>query len=277
MKGFIINLDRSKDRLTAFEQRLFELGFTRICESPLRWQKGTIEIERLAGVEGKKLSREEVNRYRAPHASAFWDWTTHQLTLSEIGCYLSHYHAWKKVVDQNLDYAFILEDDMLFSQQILSFLEDSKWIPQDADFVKLDFLPVESSHRFAVSSPMARKDGREIVLSFGRTYGAGCYILTQTVAQKAINASDALRLPVDLFLFDSRYEFASHNKMYCIFPSLAIADGRLESTIGNQRYKDPLTLKQQCLKGFYSLARRWRLKRLMREHGLHWEEKTYQA
>lgn len=77
MKGFIINLDRSKDRLTAFEQRLFELGFTRICESPLRWQKGTIEIERLAGVEGKKLSREEVNRYRAPHASAFWDWTTH--------------------------------------------------------------------------------------------------------------------------------------------------------------------------------------------------------
>lgn len=124
----------------------------------------------------------------------------------------------KKVVDQNLDYAFILEDDMVFSQQILSFLEDSKWIPQDADFVKLDFLPVESSHRFAVSSPMARKDGREIVLSFGRTYGAGCYILTQTVAQKAINASDALRLPVDLFLFDSRYEFASHNKMYCIFP-----------------------------------------------------------
>ena len=33
MKGFIINLDRSKDRLTAFEQRLFELGFTRIPKS----------------------------------------------------------------------------------------------------------------------------------------------------------------------------------------------------------------------------------------------------
>lgn len=277
MKGFIINLDRSKDRLITFEERILALGFEKVSGNPLRWQKGTIEIERLPSVEGKKLSFEEIERYRAPHDSAFWDWTTHQLTLSEIGCYLSHYHAWEKVINEKLAHAFILEDDMIFSPDILEFLADESWIPQDADFVKLDFLPVDQSHRFAVSAPIAMKNGREVVFSIGRTYGAGCYILTNKVAQQAIDASDALRLPVDLFLFDARYEFAPNYKMYCVFPALAIADMQLESTIGSQRYKDPLTLKQHCLKGCYSLMRRWRLKKLMKENSLHWEEKTYRA
>lgn len=36
------------------------------------------------------------------------------MTLGEVGCFLSHYNIWKKIVDENLKDALVLEDDIRF-------------------------------------------------------------------------------------------------------------------------------------------------------------------
>ena len=39
MKGFLINLDSSEDRLRQVEGRLFATGFVRVSDSPVRWRR----------------------------------------------------------------------------------------------------------------------------------------------------------------------------------------------------------------------------------------------
>lgn len=36
------------------------------------------------------------------------------MTMGEVGCFLSHYNIWKKMIEQNITDALILEDDIRF-------------------------------------------------------------------------------------------------------------------------------------------------------------------
>jgi glycosyl transferase, family 25 len=276
MKGYFINLDSSIDRLKTFDERLVQLGFTRTSEHPIRWKKGDVEIERLVAVNGKVLSGSERKEYE-PTERKFWDWTSHHLTAGELGCFLSHRHFWRKVVEEKLNFAFVLEDDMILSPEIVSFFESIDWIPKNASFVKLDFSPVTKDHLYPVSEPLSHFCSRKIVRIVGRTYGTGCYVVSQQAALSALKHSQKIPLPVDLFLFDARFEFAPTQEIYCVFPALSLDDGGSTATIGGQRNKETLTLKQQVLKGVFSLLRRWRLKQMMKKYHLHWEKESFRA
>lgn len=36
------------------------------------------------------------------------------MTLGEVGCFLSHYNIWKRIVDEELNQVLVLEDDIRF-------------------------------------------------------------------------------------------------------------------------------------------------------------------
>ena len=91
---FLINLDRSTDRLARCAPILDALGLT--------W-------ERVPGIEGKKLPPEQLaalNPHPAPHGEWF-----RPLTPGEIGCFLSHLRCWQLIEERNLDCALVLEDE----------------------------------------------------------------------------------------------------------------------------------------------------------------------
>lgn len=268
MKGYLINLDSSTERLKTFDERLMALGFQRVSDHPVRWVKGSIEIERLPAVDGRKMSPEALERYRV-NKPLFWDWMAHKLTPGEIGCFLSHRKFWEKMLNDGHEVAFVLEDDMQMAQDILAFWEQSDWVPRDADFVKLNLFPTDSSNLFPVGLPVGRVGNRNIVRTMGRIYGTGCYVLTAKAAQRCLNASTVMSLPVDLFMFDARFDFAPKTVLYTVLPGVAQDDGLTPSSIGGNRNKDSLTLSQHILKGAYSCMRRFRLKWLMKKYGLH--------
>jgi GR25 family glycosyltransferase involved in LPS biosynthesis len=54
-----------------------------------------------------------------------------QLKLGEIGCALSHHMAWKNIIDNNIDWTLILEDDFVFKENFETILST----------IKLDDLP----------------------------------------------------------------------------------------------------------------------------------------
>jgi glycosyl transferase, family 25 len=180
------------------------------------------------------------------------------------------------VVDERLSHAFVLEDDILLADDCFKILSSADWIPPEADFVKLNLFPTNSTHTYPVSKPVGLVEGREIRRTAGRIYGTGCYVITEAAARECLEHSGKLSLPVDLFMFDSRFSFATEKKIYTILPGLAVDVGAA-STIEGGRNKDRLNACQHLLKGFYSVARRTKLRLLMRKYALSWVRAEFQS
>lgn len=93
-KTFVINLDSNPERLHSITKQCERLG---------------LSFERISAIRGRDLTLDEKdNVYQVDANKQSYD---SLLTDGEIGCYLSHIHCWKKIVDEELDYALILEDD----------------------------------------------------------------------------------------------------------------------------------------------------------------------
>lgn len=90
---FVINLEKDVDRRVAMSQQLENLG---------------ISYSIFGAVYGKKLTPEEVAKhYDQKRAIAL----SHDMTSSELGCALSHIFIYKKMVEEAIPYALVLEDD----------------------------------------------------------------------------------------------------------------------------------------------------------------------
>jgi GR25 family glycosyltransferase involved in LPS biosynthesis len=97
-KIFVINLDRSKERLKNCLEQSTKYNF---------------KLERFSAVDGSKLKDEEIKDVH-PICRNFL------CTNSMIGCGLSHYYLLKKIVDENIQTALILEDDFIWRDDTIS-------------------------------------------------------------------------------------------------------------------------------------------------------------
>jgi glycosyl transferase family 25 len=120
-KVLVINLQRSPGRLAKIKQQL---------------EKHGVEFERIEAVDGAQLSDdfiEQVSPAELVRANYY-----RPLSNGEIACSLSHKKAWQKIIDDNLDFGVVLEDDLQLLDnfkeviQLLSNLPTTQW-----DFIKL--------------------------------------------------------------------------------------------------------------------------------------------
>lgn len=58
------------------------------------------------------------------------------LTQGEVACLLSHVLLWKKIVEQDLEYMAIFEDDVHFGENLQNFIDDFSWIPKNVHLIK---------------------------------------------------------------------------------------------------------------------------------------------
>ena len=94
MKVFLINLDRNAGRLAAVSKRLAERG---------------VAFERFPAVDGRALGAVERRRSYSPLRTAFV--RGYGLLPGELGCTLSHLGVYRKMIEENLDMACVMEDD----------------------------------------------------------------------------------------------------------------------------------------------------------------------
>jgi len=114
---YVINLDKDKDRLDLMQQQIPKLGR---------------QFTRISAVNGKLLSKKEISDKTTSMCNLF-------CTLSMIGCFLSHQKVWQKIIDNNDNYAIVMEDDC---ELIDSFQDDLKnllneIIPLEPDLIYL--------------------------------------------------------------------------------------------------------------------------------------------
>ena len=118
------------------------------------------------------------------------------ITVGEIGCALSHYNIWKYIVDNNIDKALILEDDVLFLDNFNKMLHSIEKLEMKYDIFYLSRKPLN-----AYFKNMNEIEINDFIVECKSSYNAHSYIITYECA-KILTNSNYLNnlLPVDDFL-----------------------------------------------------------------------------
>ncbi len=217
LKAYLINLDRSQDRL----QRMY-----------LQFEKAGLAFERVAAVDGKTLSDDEVARIKR---NAGWK---DPLTRSELGCFLSHRKCLEQIVQGGEQYAAVFEDDVRFSGNAKQFFQSDAWIPSDADLIKLE----THGRKVLMDKPVTIVAGQYSIarLRSQNILSAGYIISAKYAASLLVRMNDAAA-PMDHLLFTPACGFFKEMKLYQVSPVICDQAG-LESTLSGERAKEHQSL-----------------------------------
>lgn len=173
------------------------------------------------------------------------------LTPNEISCFLSHIYLWKHAKDQHLDYIAIFEDDIYLGENASLFLNNTHWIPKNADIIKLEaFYPhIEVQKKMKIDT----LDNRKIYPLLSKHLGGAGYILSKNIIDRLlldIQIDDNLE-PLDHYLFEKLILDSSINILQ-ILPAICIQDSikngsheNFESALEDERRKRFIKNTQQ--------------------------------
>lgn len=220
----LINLDRSTERLERSRTLLSKYG---------------ISFHRIPAVDGRELSSKALCEVLAPALSAYYK----VLTASEVGCYLSHKKCWQHIIDANLHYAVILEDDFSLNANVDKLHAYVADIREPWDYIKLMEYPEKRG--VIASTPCLDK---KLVRYDKIPIRACAYIITQECAKKMLASHTKIARPVDV---DCQYWWESNISVFGLKPYLFSVNLQTESTIdggGNRKNSKKSIVKQYLYK-----------------------------
>ncbi|MCR4267010.1 glycosyltransferase family 25 protein [Nitratireductor sp. ZSWI3] len=169
MKSYVINLDRSVERLDYMRGQFDSLG---------------IGFERIPAVDGSTLEAA--------------DFSTSPLRLPVIGCLLSHHAAWRKLLSSEDVFAAVFEDDAILKPEIKPLLTSSDWIPEEVGIVKLE----TTDSRVMLGRPAIPVAGaRALHRLLSDHHGTAGYIIHRHEAELLLDETSTFQRPVDLAMF----------------------------------------------------------------------------
>jgi GR25 family glycosyltransferase involved in LPS biosynthesis len=217
---YVINLDRDTERWKNVQKQL--PMFTSTAFVP----------QRISAVVGKTLDLNKINMSIRTKACMDEPRCGHESmnTMSEIGCYLSHYNVWKEFVNTKEEYCIVCEDDIIFNKKILGVDELYKKVQK---FVGGENQPIT----IFISTLSIFYDKKnidrlpELWRVTGRFFGTACYLINQPMANILIKNAFPMEVQVDSYIAF----LAKLNKnlyMYHIKEPYAVLTGE-NSTIGH--------------------------------------------
>lgn len=102
VRYFVINMDKDIENFITLQKT---------CKEDY-----DITVERIQGVDISKMSDKEKKNLTTPYIYKYG-------TNGMIGCFLAHRNVWKKVVEENIDYAVVFEDDIIMDKSIKKMIE----------------------------------------------------------------------------------------------------------------------------------------------------------
>ncbi|MCM5555138.1 glycosyltransferase family 25 protein [Pleomorphomonas sp. NRK KF1] len=203
MKGYVINLDRSVERLTLFRERAARVG---------------LNFERFPAIDGKQLSDDVVDFWQ--QRSRIWG----PLLPTEVACFLSHRGVWQKIASGSDPWAMVVEDDVVFSPDAGEVLSSSDWFPQGSHVVKFETM----GNRVELSARVyARKDGYKLRRLKDDHIGAAGYILDRESAQFLVEWTRDRCEPADKLLFHPSQLSSAGYPILQMTPALCMQDFHL--------------------------------------------------
>ena len=126
-KAFILHLERASSRAATVQSLRASMA---------------IESEVLTAIDGACLTPQEVDQAYARRR--FRPTYPFPLTRTEVGVFLSHRAAWRRIVDDALDFAFIFEDDAQIDPSFAALVEFVTLERPAWDYVLLPAQPIRN-------------------------------------------------------------------------------------------------------------------------------------
>ncbi len=189
-------------------------------DTPLR-RKSAIDKLQTHGLSFELVDGIQAQLWRPESLPVNRDWN-HSPLVGEVGCYLAHLHALQRIVDYQLPWACILEDDFcLLADPDVGLCEIESTLPHDFHYIHLQ-----------------REDGRNprfrITESCGiyeriheTPYGSTGYIITRPLAEYILRHHRCVDMPIDCLYA----KLASRGTFYATAKPLIGIEPGLGSTI----------------------------------------------
>jgi glycosyl transferase family 25 len=207
---FVINLDKSTDRMAKISKRLDELQ---------------VPFERISAVYGADLTSEELQINYDPKLNA--KTYRRELPCGEIGCYMSHIKAWKMIIERKLQCAIILEDDITIDERFREVAERLAGSTDDFDVVKL--FCGKSNPKIVASEPIGKN--YKLCRFYKILSGNQGQLITFNGAKKLLGSHQKFGRPVDV---DIQHWWESDINVLGIYPPLVDILQRIQSDIDSQ-------------------------------------------
>ncbi|PUE55509.1 glycosyltransferase family 25 protein [Limnohabitans parvus] len=216
LQTYVINLDRSKDRLDAITHQLDGLG---------------LPFMRIPAVDGKQASPEQKacideHTYQRKHGKPSLP--------GELGCYLSHVKAIQTFLYSDAPFALILEDDAIFGEGFVDAVHELMRHPQKWDMVKLS--GVHSGTPVSVFNLNAKYG---LAVMFSKCTCSSAYLINRTAALAYSEKLLPMTLPYD-HEFDLGWKYQIKVMAVSPFPVIhneAVATTIVPGSVPNLKFR----------------------------------------
>ncbi len=245
MLRLVINLDRSVDRWKCIESQFHSLG---------------LDMHRISAVDSKRgdISDTFLQSRVAALGSPEKYFYPCVISNAEVACYLSHMKCWETLLNSEMRWAAIVEDDVLLSQLAKYFLSSSDWIPSDTHILQLHTIEKQWRCR-TLKKHIPISKTHSIHYMIEQSFGTCCYLIDKKAAQVALSLSNQISAPVDQFLFNFKSPFVQQFPAARLNPPCVLHTGSHPSTIKDiqpQRNKAYSIRNHLSLKRLYLSAKK---------------------
>ncbi|MDA4843966.1 glycosyltransferase family 25 protein [Hoeflea sp. E7-10] len=200
MKCYLINLERSADRLDWFVSN----------NAFPNW-----EIVRVGAVDGTTL--EAANRASLLKQKK----SDYPMPAGVLGCFLSHRRAWSRMLEAGDEWAFVTEDDAHISKSAMQLFSNSDWLPDDADIVKAE--TTRGNTEVSADSRPAKGGFRLRNLKAAHRGTAG-YFLSRKAAARLLKLTEDYCDPIDEVLFNPELGLTGKLNILQLDPAISVQD-----------------------------------------------------
>lgn len=226
---WVINLDRSKDRLKNISDNFSKYG---------------VHFKRFSAIDGKTLSKDKIESYTTPACRSIL------CNYGVVGCAMSHIKMWEQLAkDVTTDYYVILEDDAFIDEKFPTIINDLEGIMKSKD---IDILNLHC--RINVKSLTG-----DLVSHKGYTFGRVFfplqftgYILSKPGAKKILKAIGKINYHIDFQLAFHNLRFNNINYYMC-HPYIIREGGDFIHTTIGERSVSPMLWCMKWL-GYHNIA-----------------------
>ncbi len=186
-----------------------------LARSTLRKKHMEFQLKRLKlphrivpAVDGLSLDNTMVNAFQANRDLMLY---RKPFTIGEIGCALSHLAVYKKICDEHIPYALILEDDVFIEPQLADIVQSVviAQMPKNWDVLLCAY--VQRGNIYSKSYKSARikycgrarlrvKNKSPFIVGFATEfcYHTAAYIVSYSGAKRLYNVGTPMKMPADI-------------------------------------------------------------------------------
>ena len=249
--------DNKERKIPVFAIHYTKLKHRRAClDKQLKYQNMEDCVEFITGYDKETLTKKDLKKYSTEEC-----FRGRKLLVSELSLMCKHFHAMNIIVERDLDYALIIEDDVLLCDNFMRHL--NTYVDQVCELdPEWDCLFVGSGFNLHVPvSEIVKKNGTTTPNVFlkgnngtgrpehlatgwpicgGSSRCADSYVISKKAAKfiydivlKLNESGKKITLPYDIWL---NYIFKTHNmKIYWAEPTIAKPDNFISSVNGYKR------------------------------------------